>query len=258
MNILEHNGSAWNHQVESGNEWTKPVTADTVERARRGEWEIILTPTRPVPSGWFPDLKDSNVLCLASGGGQQGPVLAAAGAKVTVFDYSDKQLAQDRYAAERDGLQLTTVQGNMADLSCFADASFDFIVHPVSNVFAENILPVWKEAARVLKTGGTLIAGFMNPLVYIFDVEAEEQGQFVVKHSIPYADITDLSQERLERQIREHTPLEFGHSLEDQIQGQIEAGLVITGFYEDHFGGKSSLDPYINTFIATKSVKMKA
>jgi len=31
--------------------------------------------------------------CLASGGGQQGPVLAAAGAHVTVFDNSPRQLA---------------------------------------------------------------------------------------------------------------------------------------------------------------------
>ncbi len=256
MDILEYNRLAWNNNVESGNIWTQPVSSDLIEQARRGEWEIVLTPTRPVPRSWFPPLQGLNVLCLASGGGQQGPILAAAGANVTVFDYSEKQLEQDRYVAERDGLVLTTVQGDMANLACFDDETFDFIVHPVSNVFAENVLPVWKEASRVLKDRGTLISGFTNPLIFLFDLEKEEQGILEVKHKIPYADITDLPKERLEQYKKNNTPLEFGHRLEDQIKGQIDAGFVITGFYEDTFGGKSLLDPYINTFIATKSVKL--
>jgi 2-polyprenyl-3-methyl-5-hydroxy-6-metoxy-1,4-benzoquinol methylase len=70
------------------------------------------------------------VLCLASGGGQQGPILAAAGARVTVFDNSPQQLAQDRFVARREGLTLETVEGDMRDLSVFADVSFDLIVHP--------------------------------------------------------------------------------------------------------------------------------
>ena len=39
-----------------------------------------------MPADWFGDLAGAPVLCLASGGGQQGPLLAAAGARVTVFD----------------------------------------------------------------------------------------------------------------------------------------------------------------------------
>lgn len=46
-------------------------------------------------------------------------MLAAAGAHVTVFDLSEQQLAQDRMVAERNGLQLSTVQGDMRDLACF-------------------------------------------------------------------------------------------------------------------------------------------
>lgn len=182
LDILEHNRIAWNKNVDSGNEWTKPVSKEAVDKARNGEWELFLTPTRPVPRSWFPPLNGLKVLCLASGGGQQGPVLAAAGADVTVYDYSEKQLEQDRYVAGRDGLTIKTVRGDMANLACFADGSFDFIVHPTSNVFAESIIPVWKEAARVLRDGGILISGFVNPLVYIFDIEAEERGVLEVKH----------------------------------------------------------------------------
>ena len=131
--IRNFNREAWNRQVEARNPWTIPVTSQQVAAARQGDWKIYLTPSIPVPQDWFPPLRGASVLCLASGGGQQGPILAAAGAQVTVFDNSPHQLAQDRFVADRDGLQLETVEGDMRDLSVFPDESFDLIVHPVSN-----------------------------------------------------------------------------------------------------------------------------
>ena len=158
--------------------------------ARKGNWHIILTPAKPVPRDWFPqEMKGQKILCLASGGGQQGPILAAAGAEVTVFDYSRGQLDKDRSVAMRDGLEIRTVQGNMQDLSAFEDGSFDMIVHPWSNSYVDDIRPVWRECARVLKKGGTLIAGFGTPLEYIFDPAKLEKGELELKYSIPYADI---------------------------------------------------------------------
>ena len=184
--ILDYNQRAWDRQVERGNPWTVPVTAEEVARARTGDWRIVLTPTKPVPAEWFPPLDGLDVLCLASGGGQQGPILAAAGAKVTVFDNSPSQLAQDRMVADREALTIETHQGDMADLSVFPDESFDLIVHPVSNVFVPDVKPVWREAFRVLKPGGYLLAGFMNPVHYLFDFLALERGEFRVAHRIPY------------------------------------------------------------------------
>src|SRR5487761_2529110 len=95
MDIVAHNSAAWDRQVETGNIWTIPATPEAIAAARRGEWSVLLTETRPVPREWFPDLAGRDVLCLASGGGQQGPILAAAfaGARVTVFDNSPRQLA---------------------------------------------------------------------------------------------------------------------------------------------------------------------
>jgi len=123
--ITEHNRKAWDKQVDNKNPWTVPVSLEEIEKARKREWEIFLTPTVPVPKNWFPSLKGAKVLCLASGGGQQVPVLAAAGAKVTVFDNSEKQLGQDDFVAERDGLEIKTVRGGMADLSVFEEETFD-------------------------------------------------------------------------------------------------------------------------------------
>jgi len=120
MDILAHNRAAWDQKVEQQDRWTRPVPEEVIERARRGEFELLLTPTKPVPMSWFPELKGIRRLCLASGGGQQGPLLAAAGAVVTVFDNSPKQLNQDRLVAEREGLAIETVEGDMANPSAIA------------------------------------------------------------------------------------------------------------------------------------------
>lgn len=257
MDIRDYNRTAWNREVARKNPWTIPVTTEQIASARQGIWSILLTPTKPVPTKWFPPLTGCRTLCLACGGGQQGPILAATGAQVTVFDNSPAQLAQDRMVAERDGLEIQTVEGDMAVLSAFPDASFDLIFHPVSNIFVPHLQPVWDEAFRVLKHGGVLLAGLSNPLTYIFDFELmEQQQQLEVRYSIPYSDVGSLPPEALQRYLDSGAPLEFGHSLEDQIGGQLEAGFYLTGFYED-INPDSLLSRYIATFIATRAVKPK-
>src|SRR5450432_2177365 len=122
MDVRAYNRGAWDSAVEAGNRWTLPVDAETIARARRGDWSIVLTPNKAVPRAWFGDLSQKRVLCLASAGGQQTPILAAAGARVTVLDNSPRQLGRDREVAVREGLEIVTVEGDMAKLP-FADAS---------------------------------------------------------------------------------------------------------------------------------------
>lgn len=256
MDIRAYNRTAWDRAVEEKSPWSIPVGPEVTAAARQGQWHIILTPTIPVPRPWFPeDLRGVDVLCLASGGGQQGPVLAAAGAIVTVYDNSPRQLAQDRYVAGRDGLLIRTVEGDMRDLSVFPDASFDLVVHPVSNLFVPNVRPVWRETYRVLRPGGSLLSGFLNPVTYIFDLhKADDEGVLEVKYSIPFSDLTSTSEAERQRLIDEGSPMEFGHSLDDQIGGQIDAGFLIAGFYEDRWPD-FVLDQHIATFMATRAVK---
>lgn len=255
MDILKHNREAWNKMVSEKNQWTVPANNAAIESARKGNWNIVLTPTKPVPHEWLPNLKEKELLCLAAGGGQQGPVLAAAGAKVTVFDNSNAQLGQDKMVAAREGLKITTKRGDMRDLSAFGNESFDIIVHPVSNCFVDDLEKVWKECYRVLKREGILIAGFCNPLIYIFDLDQWDKNKnLVVKYKIPYSDLEQLSKNQLEERLEAKDTLEYGHSLEDQVGGQIKAGFIINGFYEDSAGG-DLLDDHISTFIATRSIK---
>ena len=255
MDIVGYNREAWDREVENGNDWTIPVVPDQVARARQGDWAIVLTPRRPVPRDWFPEIQSADVLCLASGGGQQGPILAAVGARVTVFDNSPRQLGQDRMVAEREGLAIETVLGDMSDLSCFEDEAFDLVIHPCSNCFSETVRPVWRECHRVLRPGGTLLAGFANPLLFCFDREKEEsEGILELKYSVPFSDVTSLSSEERDR-LEPDEPLCFGHSLEDQIGGQLDAGFVLRGLYEDfHQEGDVSVS-YFPGFLATRALK---
>jgi SAM-dependent methyltransferase len=256
MDIISYNKEAWNKQVEGGeNGWTIPFDSKIIDKARKGEFGILLTENIPVPHNWFPPLKGAEVLCLASGGGQQGPVLAALGANVTVFDNSPAQLKQDQFVADRESLNLKTVEGDAADLSVFTDASFDLIFNPCSTIFMQDVRAVWKECARVLRRGGILMTGSMNSVHYIFDLEEFDRGNLKAAHAIPYSDQKDLSKKELDDLIEKGYPLEFGHSLTDLLGGQLDAGLVITDMYED-YKLDSPLQKYHPSYIATRAVKM--
>ncbi len=226
-----------------------------IARARRGDAELLLTSVRPAPASWYQPVKGRRILCLACGGGQQAPLLAAMGAQVTLLDVSESQLAHDAMVAQREGLNLDIHQGSMTDLSRFADASFDLIFHPISNCYIPDPQPVWEECYRVLAAGGELLSGCINPILYLFDMDAFERGELLVANTIRYSDLAQLPAEQLEERIRRQDTIEFGHSLESLIRGQMQAGFVHTDFYEDHCGHKG-LDQYIMSNFATRALKL--
>ena len=252
MDILNYNRSAWNNYVDKQDRWTIPVTDEDIEHPKNGIWNIILTASKPVPHDWFPPLIGLKILGLASGGGLQGPILASLGAKVTIFDNSDKQLFQDKKISDRFNLGIQTFQGDMRDLAMFSDNSFDLIFNPCSILFIDNVATVWKECYRVLKPKGILMAGLINPITFQVDENAEK---IAFIHNQPYSDLYSLTKEKLEKLTSNNEPLVFGHSWTDQIGGQLEAGFKLTDMYEDNWKGENPLDGFLPSFMATRAIK---
>jgi SAM-dependent methyltransferase len=181
-------------------------------------------------------------------------VLAAAGAEVTVFDNSPRQLARDDEVAAREGLTIRTVLGDMRDLGAFPDASFEVIVNPVSNVFCPDLEPVWRGSHRVLRPGGVLLAGFMNPDIFIFDVAAlDEREELVVRHRLPFSTLDLADAER--RRSYGDGPIEYSHSLTEQIGGQLAAGFALTHLVEAPHHADATAR-YMPGYIATRAIKL--
>ena len=252
--VVQYNKIAWDKKVAEKNRWTQPVSHEEIEDARKGNITIYLTPSKPVPSGWFPPFSGTDTLCLASGGGQQAPILAAAGMNVTSFDNSPCQLQQDLLVAEREDLQITTIEGDMADLSVFPDESFDFIFNPASTCFIPSVRPVWNECFRVLRKGGTLITGLINPVEFSFDIALYDQGVFTLKYALPYSDLTSITDEERIRFFGPDEAVAFGHTLEDLIGGQLAAGFHLISLFED-YRDDGAIKEYMPSFIATRALK---
>lgn len=233
---------------ENGWRWGQPISHEEYERARRGEWGVYLTPTKLVPKAWFGPLRGKRVLGLASGGGQQIPVFTALGAACTVLDYSPKQCESERLVAEREGYAVEVVQGDMTQPLPFLDGTFDLIFHPVSNCYVEKVEPIFRECFRVLKPGGALLGGYDIGINYIFD-EQEER----LAHPLPFDPLKDP--EIYELCMREDWGVQFSHTLEEQLGGQLKAGFRLTGLYEDTNGEGRLHEYHVPTFVAVRAVK---
>lgn len=234
--------------IEEGWEWGTPISHEVYEDARKGKWDVLLTPTRNVPHEWLGELKGKKILGLASGGGQQMPVFSALGAECTVLDYSPKQIESELCVAERERYQIHAIEGDMTKTLPFEEETFDIIFHPVSNCYIKDVQHVFNEAYRVLKKGGIFLAGLGNEINYMVD---EEEKEIIWK--MPFDPSVD---ERAKQyMIKLDCGMQFSHSLEEQIGGQLKAGFTLLDLYEDTNGEGRLHELNIKTYIATKAIK---
>lgn len=234
--------------VEAGWQWGVPIDADTYARARAGLWSVLLTPTKAVPGHWFPPLSGKRVLGLAAGGGQQMPIFAACGATCTLLEYSDRQIQSDVFVAQREGYSIEIVKADMSQPLPFDDGVFDMIFHPVSNCYIEEVLPLWHECWRILAPKGLLMAGLDNGINYLF---AEDESKIV--HRLPF---NPLQNPALMEVLREtDSGIQFSHTLQEQIRGQLAAGFTLLDLYEDTNGSGFLHEMGVPTFWATLAEK---
>lgn len=250
MEYQDINAKTIDQWVASGWQWGIPVTHEEYECALEGKWKVVLTPNKAVPAEWFGDLRGKKVLGLASGGGQQMPLLTAAGAVCTVLDYSEKQLERERMVAEREGYGITVIRADMTKPLPFGDESFDLIFHPVSNCYVEKVKPIFRECYRILKDNGILLSGLDNGINYIFDEEEK-----FLQNSLPFNPLKNA--EQMKQLENAGDGVQFSHTIEEQIGGQIEAGFILTHVMEDLNEEGNLKEHNIPSFIATRAVKRK-
>jgi ubiquinone/menaquinone biosynthesis C-methylase UbiE len=183
------------------------------------------------------DLTGKNVLCLASGGGQQSVAFALLGAVVSVFDISPSQLERDKAAAEHYGTKISLFQGDMRDLSCFDSDSFDIIWHPYSLTFVPDSRVVFHEVSRILKVGGLYHLMCANPFFSGLTHKDWNEDGYVLK--LPYENETVTSypdqewvydQSQSLNKILE--PREYRQTLSRIMNGLINEGLFLAYFSE--------------------------
>ena len=230
-----------------GWEWGVPISHEEYLAAKEGRWQVLLSPTKPVPHSWFGELNGKKVLGLASGGGQQMPIFAALGAECTVLDYSQHQLESEAMVARREGYEIKIIRADMTKPLPFPDDCFDLIFHPVSNCYVEQVEPIWRECFRVLKPGGALLAGLDNCVNFWFDDDEER-----IAYTMPFNPLVHPEQMALLE--RQDCGVQFSHTIDEQIGGQLKAGLMLTDVYEDTNGGNLH-EHNIPSFWVTRAVK---
>jgi len=221
--IQQRNRQAYDRMVQTRHFLTQPVSA-----------QELASPLATLDAkGWLGgNIRGWNVLCLAAGGGRQGPLYCAAGARVTVLDISSAMLQLDRQVSAHLGINYQIIQGEMSDLSMFRPDEFDLVAHPVSTCYVADVETVFTQVARVLRPGGLYISQHKQPMNLQASLEMN-QGRYVVETPVGYpAKSLAIGQASL---LREPDTVEFAHSLDAILGGICRAGMFIEAVSEpDH------------------------
>jgi SAM-dependent methyltransferase len=217
----------WDREVEAGCGYTVPalsLSRELIEEyiaGRRDDLPGIEDALEPC--SFLAGVEGKEVLCLASGGGQQSVIFGLLGAHVTVLDICEGQLEADRTAACHYGYEVKAVKGDACDLSAFADDSFDLVYQPGGINWMPEVRPVYREVYRVLRPGGSFRIAIMNPAVLLaewdgsgYRIGERYKGGPVLRNS---AGIENME---------EGEPTgDHRHLFRDSLGGLLEVGFVI-------------------------------
>ncbi len=251
---LLRNRTAWQRLAEAGHRFARPARD-----------EDFINPLASVDGpGWLGgNIRGWKVLCLAAGGGRQGPIYAAAGAEVTVVDFSSAMLELDREVAQEKGFNIRTVETSMEDLSMFLLAEFDLVIHPVSTCYISDVTQVYREVARVLRGGGLYISQHKQPTSLQATFEPIAEGKYALAASYYTAEpLPPTPQANL---IREPGTWEYIHRWEQLVGGLCRAGFMIEDLTEP-LHAQSQTEPgtfahrsqYIAPYVRIKARRLNA
>lgn len=229
--LARHNRDRWNALARAGTEYSRPFLELNEDGARRCVDR----------EGALGEVDDTDVLGLAASGGQQSVAFALLGARVTILDLSDEQLAHDRQALDHHGLAARLEHGDMRDLSRFDPDSFDIVWQAHSLNFVPDIATVFDGVARVLRPDGRYRLEVTNPFVHGTWEESWNGETYGLAG--PYLDGERVRQDPnwsfpdaagVEQVIE--GPREFRHTLGGITNGLIGRGFRLDGLFEDNHG----------------------
>jgi SAM-dependent methyltransferase len=227
----EVNREAWAALVRHGCEWTRPYGPQEFSRAR----ELL------DPRGWIPWDEVESVLCVACGGGQQGPLFASLKRRVTLLDLSSAQLERDREVARRYGFAIELIERDMLDLVPLHGRDFDLVYQSVSAVYAPDVRRLYREVARALRPGGYYYVVHWNPVYTQLPELGEWDGEaYRIVHPQQPGVVVPQTRWRVNEQDFPITSWEYIHPLDDLLGGLCDAGFVIVHFAETSRGDLSA------------------
>ena len=230
--LAKYNRDRWSELVDAKVAYSQPLVDYDEKKAA-----AYLEEKAEISRVGLKDFKGLDVLCLASGGGQQTVCFGLLGANVTVIDFTPGQLEQDRKMAQIYGYDLRIEEGDMRDLSRFADQSFDLIYQAYSINFVPDPLPVIQEAARVIRPGGDYFLQYGNPLWNMENSDWNGKGYPILQpyvqgqSSSPAAGPWDILQDDGSVRLVEG-PKEFTHTTGTLVNGLGQQGFTIYGMVE--------------------------
>ncbi|MDD4038055.1 MAG: SAM-dependent methyltransferase, partial [Sphaerochaeta sp.] len=76
-----------------------------------------------------------------------------------------------------------------------------------------------------------------------------------VKYTLPYSDLSSLSEKQLQKRMQKHDTVEFSHTLQDLLGGVTDCGFSITDLYTDT-SGCMMMDSYVHDcYLALRARK---
>jgi len=225
--VAEHNRRMWDRLAKAGIPYARPQGTPPVSQQGK---RAFLDPLRRLAGT---PIRGRRVLALAGGGGWHAVLFAELGAQTTLLDISARQLRTVRDLARERGAAVRCVQGDMRDLSRFANGSFDIVWHSHSLVFVPDAERVIAEVGRVLAPGGIYRASTMHPVTFRMYGTWTGTGwtlrrSYFADGPIEFEDTTW----KFGSLVVEAPTLEYGHRIADLVNACAAAGLVVDGLWE--------------------------
>ena len=218
-------------------QWNALADAHVMHSLPFFDYDMEQAKTYAYRHGIITEAKNKQVLCLASGGGQDSAAFGLLGAKVTVFDLSDVMLKRDQEAAQHHGYSVKTIQGDMRDLSPLGNNRFDIVWQSISLNYSPVVDPVFDGVQKILRPQGIYRVAIQNPFTYALssDWSGESyplKGRYIDGENVTHYSPTWTIDQPDGSEITLPTPQLFRHTLSTLLNGLAKRGFTLLHLQE--------------------------